>query len=402
MKCRPMKKNITNLGILVLALAGIGFVPAAKAAEQVEVAIISFAPYASWYIVQEKNLAEGIDLNVRIIEGIQAKNSAITSGNIQCMNNTVDSIVSAASNGVPMEIIAFSNMSYGLDKMVATREIRSAQDFKGKSYGADLGFLNHMWMLLTLERAGLNHDDAELVVLLPQQSTAAFVAGSIDIDVNYLPFVAQSLERDGAHVLKSSLSDRTWERGLIGDAVACNSGWVAENPQTAQELMRAWFEAVDWWKRNPEEGNRIVARGLGWDEGDVRLNMRGAIELNLSQNLGAFGIEGGQAVCKSLPVGVPRAPADAEGWGSLFNGEDCVNGYAGATWDLFNRVYHEVGVAGSHIPADEGLNPDIVAALQDAGHLERYNSNEWIGRLPLPERYDRPELWQGEPPASAN
>lgn len=42
--------------------------------------------------------------------------------------------------------------------------------------------------------------------------------------------------------------------------------------------------------------------------------MHGAIELNLSQNLGAFGVEGGQAVCKSLPDGVPRAPTDSEGW----------------------------------------------------------------------------------------
>lgn len=398
MKERMSRRFITTIGAMILVLAGASLASTARASEEVEVAIISFAPYSAWYIVEEKDMAREVDLDVRIIEGIQAKNSAITAGNIQCMNNTVDSIVSAASNGVPMEIVAFSNMSYGLDKMVATEEIRDAGDFKGKSYGADLGFLNHMWMLLTLERAGLSYDDAELVVMLPQQSTAAFVAGSIDIDVNYLPFVAQSLERDGAHVLKSSLSDRTWERGLIGDAIACNTEWVEENPEVAQELLRAWFEAVDWWKRNPEEGNRIVAEGLGWDESDVRLNMHGAIELNLSQNLGAFGVEGGQAVCKSLPEGVPRAPADSEGWGALFDDEDCVNGYAGATWDLFNRVYQEVGVAGSVVPADQGLNADIVAALKDAGDLERYDSNQWIGRLPLPDRYDRPELWQGERP----
>ena len=391
-----------TIGALVLALGALGAMPKARAAEEVDVAIISFAPYSAWYIVKEKGLAEGIDVNVRIIEGIQAKNSAITTGGIQCMNNTVDSIVSAVSNGVPMEIVAFSNMSYGLDKMVATEEIQGARDFEGKSYGADLGFLNHMWMLLTLERAGLDYDAADLVVLLPQQSTAAFVSGSIDIDVNYLPFVAQSLERDGAHVLKSSLSDRTWERGLIGDSIACNSEWVDKNPETAQELLRAWFEAVNWWKENPEEGNRIVAEGLGWDEGEVRLNMHGAIELNLSQNLGAFGVDGVQAVCKDLPEGVPKASPDSEGWGELFNGEDCINGYAGPTWELFNRVYKEVGVAGSDVPADKGLNPAVVRALKDAGHLETYTSNQWIGRLPLPDKYNDPRLWQADHPASGH
>jgi len=376
--------------------------PKAKAAEDVDVGIISFAPYAAWYIVKEKGLAEGIDLNVRIIEGIQAKNSAITTGGIQCMNNTVDSVVSAVSNDVPIEIVAFSNMSYGLDKMVATEEIQSAQDFKGKSYGADLGFLNHMWMLLTLERAGLDYDAAELTVLLPQESTAAFSSGTIDIDVNYLPFVAQSLKREGAHVLKSSLSDRTWERGLIGDSIACNSEWVNNNPATAQELLRAWFEAVSWWKENPQEGNRIVAEGLGWDAGEVRLNMHGAIELNLSQNLGAFGVEGGEALCKNLPEGVPRARPDSEGWGELFNGEDCVNGYAAPTWELFNKVYSEVGVAGSDVPAENGLNSNVVRALKDAGHLEDYTSNQWIGRLPLPKKYNDPGLWQGDHPSDGH
>jgi|GEM_PF-587609 len=394
---KRLTETITKTAATAVAVVAMStLVTTARAAEQVDVAIISFAPYAPWYIVQQRHMARDIDLNIRIIEGIQAKNSAMTAGNIQCMNNTADSIVSARSNGVPMQIVAYSDMSYGLDKMVVTKDIHSAKDFKGKSYGADLGFLNHMWMLLTLERAGLSHDDASLVVLLPQQSTAAFVAGSIDIDVNYLPFVAQDLQRHGAHILKSSLSDRTWERGLIGDSIACNSKWLERNPDTARKLLRAWFQAVDWWKEHPKEGNRIVADGLGWDEDDVRLNMHGAIELNLSQNLGAFGIEGGQAVCKSLPNGVPKAPPDSKGWGALFNGKDCVNGYAGPTWDLFNRVYKAVGVAGSDVPAADGLNPDVVRGLKDAGYLDQYRSNEWIGRLPLPAKYDKEELWQAQ------
>jgi NitT/TauT family transport system substrate-binding protein len=380
---------------LAVAMGLTGLAGPVAAATDVSVAIISFSPYAPWYIVQEKNLAKDIDLDVRIIEGIAAKNAALQSGTIQCMNNTLDSIVSAKANGVPMQVVAFSNMSYGLDKMTAREGIDGPEDFKGASYGADLGFLNHMWMLLTLERAGLSYDSADLVVLLPQESAAAFLQGAIDIDVNYLPFAAQSLKREGAHVLKSSLTDKTWERGLIGDVIACHEGWLKDEPEVAKELLRAWFEAVDWWKENPEEGNRIVAEGLGWDEGDVRLNQHGAVQLNLKQNLGAFGLEGGEALCKNLPEGAPRAPADAQGWGSLFNGEDCVNGYAGPTWDLFNMVYNKVDVAGSIVPAEEGLNSAVVAGLRDDGVHQELNSNKWIGRLELPKKYQLEELWQG-------
>ena len=96
---------------------------ASYAAEKVSVAIISFSPYAPWYIVKEKVLAKDIDLDVKIIEGITEKNAAISSGQVQCMNNTMDSMVLARAGDLPIKVVAFSDMSYGLDKMVVTKDI---------------------------------------------------------------------------------------------------------------------------------------------------------------------------------------------------------------------------------------------------------------------------------------
>lgn len=354
-----------------------------QAKEPVNVAIISFSPYSAWYIVKEKNLASDIDLNVSIIEGITEKNAAITSGQVQCMNNTLDSMVVARSGDLPVKVVAFSNMSYGLDKMVVTEGINSVEDFKGKTFGADFGFLNHMWMLLTLQRAGIDPSELQHVVLLPQESAAAFTSGGLDIDVNYEPFVSQSLKRPGARMFKSSLDDRTWERGLISDAIACNEQWLAQKPEVAKELIRAWFEAVDWWKQNPAEGNAIVAKGLGWPEADVRLNQAGAIMLNLSQNLGAFGLAGAKPLCESLPPEAPKAPADSKGWGVLFDGKDCEAGHAIGTWDLFSKTYLKAGVTQKETPSAEGYDTSILEQLSADKYQEKYSSNQWIGRLGL-------------------
>src|SRR4029078_3586777 len=248
---------------LISLCASTAFFTVADAAENVSVAIISFSPYAPWYIVKEKGLAKDINLDVQIIEGITEKNAAITSGQVQCMNNTMDSMVLARAGDLPVKVVAFSNMSYGLDKMVVTKDINSVEDFKGKRFGADYGFLNHMWMLLTLKRAGIAANELNHAVMLPQDSAAAFASGGIDIDVNYDPFAAQSLKREGSKVFKSSLTDRTWERGLISDAIACNEAWLKEKPEVAKELFRSWFEAVDWWNEHPKEGDEIIAKGLG-------------------------------------------------------------------------------------------------------------------------------------------
>jgi NitT/TauT family transport system substrate-binding protein len=379
--------DVRRLARLILAVAAagataIGWPLQAVAAEKVSVAIISFSPYGTWYIMKERNLARDIDLDIKVIEGIPEKNAAISVGQIQCMNNTVDTIMLARAGGVPLKLVAFSNMSYGLDKMIVTKNIKSVGDFKGKKFGADYGFLNHMWMLLTLRREGMKFKDVKLVPMLPQESAAAFVSGGIDIDVNYDPFAATSLKRKDSYVLKSSLTDHTWERGLIGDGIACNEKWLREKPEVAKELFRAWFEATDWWNENPQEGDDIIAKGLGWPVSDVKLNEYGAVQLNLSQNLGAFGLPGGKPLCESIPEGAPVAPKSA-GWGNLFDGRECIAGYAGPTWDLFNDIYVEAGVAKKKVKSSAGIDSSIVGKLGAEGFLEKYKSNKWIGRIGL-------------------
>jgi NitT/TauT family transport system substrate-binding protein len=356
---------------------------AAMAAEKVSVAIISFSPYAAWYIAKEKGFYKDIDLDIKIIEGLSEKNAALASGQVQCINNTVDTLVLARAGDLPIKVVAYSNMSYGLDKMVVTEGINSVKDFKGKRYGSDYGFLNHMWMLMTLRREGMSYNDATQVSMLPQESAAAFASGGLDIDVNYDPFVAQSQKLAGSKVLKTSLTDRTWERGLISDGIGCNEKWLNEKPAVAKELLRGWFEAVNWWKENPEEGNAIIAKGLGWPVSDVKLNQNGAIQLNLSQNLGAFGV-GGKPLCESLPEEAPKAP-EGKGWGEVFGGPDCVSGYGPATWDMFSTVYTEAGVAQKKVAASEGLDSSILQSLDADGFTQKYNSNKWIGRLGLGE-----------------
>ena len=370
---------VRTLLAATLALAG----SVALAAESVTIAIISFSPYAPWYIVKERGLAKDIDLDIKIIEDITAKNAGVTSGSVQCMLNTLDSVVVASSAGVPMRVIAVPAMSYGLDEMVVAEDIHSVADFPGKHFGADYGFLNHMWMLLTLKKAGIPLDALTHSVMLPQDSAAAFVSGGLDIDVNYIPFSRQSLQRKGAHTLKTSLGDRTWERGLISEAIACNQKWLAEKPEVAAELMRAWFEAVDWWKEHPEEGNALVAKGLDWPDSDVRLTQNGAVMLNLDQNLGAFGIGDGKPVCASLPEGATAPPKEPSGWGErLFGGApDCQAGYLAATWKLFGDVYKEAGVMDTTVAPEAGLDSSVLERLERDGVRGNFHSNKWIGRL---------------------
>ena len=271
-------------------------------------------------------------------------------------------------------------MSYGLDEMVVTGDIKSVEDFAGRAYAADYGFLNHMWMLLTLKRAGMDFDAVEHKIMLPQDATAAFVSGALDIDVNFIPFSTQSLERSDSYLFKSSRTDRTWERGLISDSIACNESWMSEKPDTARELLRSWFEAVNWWKENPAAGNEIIARGLDWPVEDVEITQQGTVMLNIDQNLGAIGAADGVPMCASIPEGATPAPEGASNWGKMFGGADCEAGYLESTWDIFASVYQEAGVTDNAPSAADGIDYGIILQLVEEGYREAYSSNKWVGR----------------------
>ena len=357
---------------------------AALAQEKFTVTMLSVSVYGPWFIAKEKGMAENIDIEVKIIEDITARNAGLVSGDIQCMMTTMDSTVVTVSAGVPVKHVAVPLMSYGLDEMVVDGSIQSEADLAGKTYAADYGFLNHMWMLLTLKKNGIPLDGANHSIMLPQDATAAFSSGALDVDVNFIPFSTQSAQREGAHVLKSTFTDKTYERGLVSDSIACSSSWLEENPDVAREAIRAWFEAVDWWKQNPAEGNAIVAKGLDWPEADVRLTQAGAVMLNIDQNKGALGMGDGQPLCASIPAEAPQPDGKPSGWGTLVGSDnDCEPGYLFATWTLFGDVYKEAGVIDTITPADEGIDPSIIEWLSNEKYDEQYVSNDWVGRLPI-------------------
>ena len=78
-------KFLSSLGVAaVLLLTQLLFTTnTALAKEKVTIAIISFSPYAPWYIVKEKDLAKNIEIDVQIIDDISAKNAGLTTGSLR-------------------------------------------------------------------------------------------------------------------------------------------------------------------------------------------------------------------------------------------------------------------------------------------------------------------------------
>jgi NitT/TauT family transport system substrate-binding protein len=73
----------------------------------------------------------------------------------------------------------------------------------------------------------------------------------------------------GAQVVATSAEDKWIRSALLGDGMYMTRSLLEERPEAAALAMQAYFAAVDWWKANPEEGNRIIAEAIQFSVEDV-------------------------------------------------------------------------------------------------------------------------------------
>ena len=143
MKISKITKSFAG-AVAIAAAVTTGTASAVAAKEDFVVTMLSVSVYGPWFIAKEMGMAKDINIDVKIIEDITARNAGIATGAIQCMMTTMDSTVVTAAADLPVQHIAVPLMSYGLDEMVVDGSIKSEADIAGKTYAADYGFLNHM------------------------------------------------------------------------------------------------------------------------------------------------------------------------------------------------------------------------------------------------------------------
>jgi NitT/TauT family transport system substrate-binding protein len=73
-----------------------------------------------------------------------------------------------------------------------------------------------------------------------------------------------------AKVVATSKDPYFKETVLLGDGMYMSGSFLAQK-ETAMLTMKAYFEAVKFWKENPAEANQIIADGLKFTVADVEL-----------------------------------------------------------------------------------------------------------------------------------
>lgn len=271
--------------LLLLAALFVVFVVSqtAVAATPVKVAHATWVGYGPLYIAQDQGYfdAEGLDVNLLIIEDEAQYAAALASGNIDGLGNVIDREVIHFAKGAPETVIFAMDESSGGDGIVAAGEIETVNDLKGKTIGLDKSSTSYFFFLSVLDQYDVTEEDVTILEMGSSDAGAAFVAGKLDAAVTWEPWLTNASKREGGHVLVSS---RQMPKTIV-DVFVLNSNYVKEHPKVPLKMTRAWNKAVQWYRANPDKGNEIMGKAMGLTAEDMAGMASGVTFMGAEENV---------------------------------------------------------------------------------------------------------------------
>lgn len=242
--------------------------------------------YAPLFIAEDQGYFEefGIAPTLEIIEDESQYAAALYSDSIQALGNVLDREVVHYASGTPETVVFALDESTGGDGVIATADIQTVADLRGKTVGLDKSSTSYFFFLSILEANGVDESEVTIQEMGADDAGVAFIAGNLDAAVVWEPYLTEASNREGGHVLASSADYPK----VIVDVMVMRSDFISANPAAAEGLAAAWFKAIDFYRENPDEGNRIMAEGLGLDPEEVAEMAEGITFMGADENRAFF------------------------------------------------------------------------------------------------------------------
>ena len=257
-----------------------------KSGEPIKLALSPWPGWFVWYLVKEKGFFEKNGVNVDLVwfPVYSDSLSALASGKVDANSQTLSDTLAPASKGIKLKAVLVNDNSNGGDGVVVKPSINSMKDLKGKKVATELGTVDHLLMLTALEKAGLAEKDVAYTNMTVNDAGPAFISGNLDAAVLWEPFLSKAIQEGKGKLLFSSKDTP----GLIPDLLVFKEEITKNRPEDVKKIINAWFDALDYWKANPEESLKIMAKAAETPVDEYKAGVDSVKIFQLEDNVKAF------------------------------------------------------------------------------------------------------------------
>lgn len=265
------------------------------------------SPYFE-YAISELGIFEDCGANVELVPFAQYTDviQALDSGSVDAAIMGITETAAPILNDLDLRVVALTDYSYGMDGIVAAKDINSMQDLKGQTIATNVGTMNHWILLNALAEAGMSEKDVNIINMSEGDAAAAFIGGSIKAASIFDPQLSTAVKEGNGKVIYSSKD----MEGKIADVLLVK-GEIADNrPDEVYGMVKAWFQVIDMYETDPSEILPHIFNNADISEEEFDTYINGIRLASLEYNEKMFS-NGGEAI-NSLIQEVSQFLCDTE------------------------------------------------------------------------------------------
>lgn len=223
--------------------------------ESLKVAISSWPGYEPLVLGLEKGFYS--ELDIRIIRFATPTESfrALRDGAVDIAAITADEALQYSQVKNKPKMFLVLDISNGSDAIVASKNINSLDDLKGKKVCVEPSALGDYMIHRAMDFTnGLKVEDFEIIPVDVGNHVEIYKKGEVDAIVTYEPFRSQ-LIKEGAHVIFDS---KKMPNEII-DVLVTHENILSSKKDTIKKLVDGWFRTVEYIKNNKKESMQRMA-----------------------------------------------------------------------------------------------------------------------------------------------
>lgn len=280
-----MKRELLYI-VVILILSACGNT-SQEQPDQIKIGLVNWIGYTPFYIAQEQGYFKkyGIEVELIRIEDVGLRRQAIASGQIDAVALTLDAMIVARDNDIPVKSILALDQSNGGDGILVGTEVNSIDELTGLKVAYQTGQPSQLFLYEILRQQQMSFDDIEPVLMDADRAGAAFIGQQVDAAVTWEPWLTQAEQQGKGKVLLDSKSTP----GLITDVLYAREDVLGQKHDAFVSLAKSWYEAVDYLQNNPEGAATIAAEAFSMAQDEVALLMPKVVFLGREGNAQAFG-----------------------------------------------------------------------------------------------------------------
>jgi len=253
-----MKKTALRVGLAALFAA---WLPTAVQAAPPKEVRLDYAYYAPTSLVLkqqgllEKALApQGISVKWVFSQGSNRSLEYLNGGSTDFASTAGLAAVLSRANGAPIKTIYVASRPEWTALVVPKDSpIQSVADLKGKKVAATKGTDPFLFLLQSLQKAGLNKNDVEIVHLQHPDGRVALERGDVQAWAGLDPLMASSELQAGSRLLYRNRDFNSYS------VLSVTETFAKEQPELIEQVIAAYEQARQWAIANPDALAQLLA-----------------------------------------------------------------------------------------------------------------------------------------------